>query len=124
VLPVYAKDWLQQPQKVMEQVLRALGDNTATIPLGTSGPQDHPAFRRLVLGEKWWEAATDSRQPIVRYGRSGSKGQITLRTFPDEGSARDELERQLEEQRQKGFVAETREPPQTWEPQTWEPPKA
>ncbi|HLX65387.1 MAG TPA: AAA domain-containing protein, partial [Puia sp.] len=112
VLPVYAKDWLQQPQKVMEQLLRALGDNPATTALSAGEPQDHPAFRRLVLGEKWWEAATDGRQLIVRYGRSGSKGQTTLRTLPDEGSARDELERQWEEQQQKGYVAGTWEAPE------------
>jgi len=114
VLPVYAKDWLHQPQKVMEQLWRALGvggDNPETAPTSTRGPYDHLEFRRLELGEKWWEAATDGRQLVVRYGRLGSKGQITLKTFPDEGSARDELNRQLEEQRKKGYVPAALEPP-------------
>jgi len=105
VLPVYAKDWLHQPQKVMEQVWRALGvegGNRETAPMSANGPYDHLEFRRLELGERFWEAAADSKQLIIRRGRPGSKGQITLRTFPDEGSARDELDRQWEEQRQKG----------------------
>jgi predicted DNA-binding WGR domain protein/DNA polymerase III delta prime subunit len=107
VLPVYAKDWLHQPQKVMEHVLRALGvegGNRETAPMSANGPYDHLEFRKLQLGERFWEAAVDGKQLIIRRGRSGSKGQITLRTFPDEGSARDELDRQWEEQRQKGYL--------------------
>jgi predicted DNA-binding WGR domain protein len=156
VLPVYAKDWLHQPQKVMEQVWRALGsegdrgsgvaagagiggneavggigaaegsafagafafagDSAAKSAgeaggsgVGTTEPRtyDHLAFRRLVLadegGEKFWEVATDGRQLVIRRGRSGSKGQISLTTFPDEGSAREEGNRQREEQIKKGY---------------------
>jgi predicted DNA-binding WGR domain protein len=127
VLAVYAKDWLHQPQKVMEQVWRALGAEAGGLPEGArsggepggvggvgtrpvvgAGPHDHLSFRRLVLsdagGEKFWEVATDGRQLIIRRGKTGSKGQVALRTFPDEGSARDEGERLWEEQIQKGYV--------------------
>jgi predicted DNA-binding WGR domain protein len=107
VLPVYAKDWLYQPEKVMGRIFRALGvegGNTETSPPSEIGPYDHLEFRRLELGEKFWEAAADGNQLIIRRGRSGSKGQITLRTFPDDGSATDELNRQWEEQRQKGYL--------------------
>lgn len=133
VLPVYAKDWLHQPQKVMEQVLKALmedseagagpgqhtaqpGDSRKEAPLaidlldsraGPAGAYDHLEFRRLVFadagGEKFWEAATEGKQLIIRRGKSGSKGQILLKTFPDEESARKEWDRQWEEQKQKGF---------------------
>ena len=133
VLPVYAKDWLHQPQKVMEQVLKALMEDSeaeagpgqhSAQPGGSrkeapsaidlldsranpAGAYDHLEFRRLVFadagGEKFWEAATEGKQLIIRRGKSGSKGQILLKTFPDEESARKEWDRQWEEQKQKGF---------------------
>ncbi|HEX3934463.1 MAG TPA: WGR domain-containing protein, partial [Puia sp.] len=39
VLPVYAKDWLHQPQRVMEEIVRALGSTVrdATAAAGSSG---------------------------------------------------------------------------------------
>jgi predicted DNA-binding WGR domain protein len=133
VLPVYAKDWLHQPQKVMEQVLKALEDagangSAATTagadrpaaalsgidPIdkaaepGKTGAYDHLGFRRLVLpdgaGEKFWEAATDGNKLIVRQGKSGSRGQTLLKTFPDGEAARKEWDRLEEEQKQKGYA--------------------
>ena len=122
MLPVFAKDWLQQPQKVMDKVWRALGEEggapvsatpasatpaSAEAPAGDAGKYDHLEFRRLVRsdagGELFWEAATDGRQLVVRRGRTGSKGQIMLRTFPDEGSAQEECNRQREEQIKRGY---------------------
>jgi predicted DNA-binding WGR domain protein len=77
-------------------------------PVVDTGPHDHLSFRRLVLpdagGEKFWEVAADGRQLIIRRGKTGSKGQVAFRTFPDEGSARDEVKRLWEEQVGKGYV--------------------
>jgi predicted DNA-binding WGR domain protein/DNA polymerase III delta prime subunit len=112
VLPVYAKDWLHQPQKVIEQVLKALGNDTLQPPVADTlskpaGPYDHLAFRRWVLpdgaGEKFWEAATDGNKLIIRQGKTGSRGQASLKTFADDEAARDEMSRQEEEQKRKGY---------------------
>jgi predicted DNA-binding WGR domain protein len=77
-------------------------------PMRPGGDYDHLEFRRLVLpdsgGEKFWEAATEGKQLIIRRGKSGSKGQILLKTFPDEVSARNEWNRQCEEQEQRGYL--------------------
>lgn len=113
-LPVYAKDWLHQPQKVMELILKALGASSAPLvpdpidnPVSPAGAYDHLEFRRLLSadtgGEKFWEAATEGKQLIIRRGKTGSKGQILFKTFPDEESARKEWNRQWEEQKQKGY---------------------
>ena len=64
VLPVYAKDWLRQPQKVMEEVMKALGAAAPDRPAfsgpdpidgadepGKPGPYDHLEFRRLVFSD-------------------------------------------------------------------------
>jgi predicted DNA-binding WGR domain protein/DNA polymerase III delta prime subunit len=142
VLTVYAKDWLHQPQKVIEQVLKALEERTreqspfegmgdirsgssvrglAEMPPGVgpaavdpmtgeparTGAYDHLAFRRWVLqdaaGEKFWEAATDGNKIIIRQGKTGSRGQASLKTFGDDEAARDEMSRLEAEQKQKGY---------------------
>jgi predicted DNA-binding WGR domain protein len=142
LLPVYAKDWLHQPQKVMEQVLKALGaepvDGTgrnggagvaaawaagaagqgggAAVATGTGmaqaggpGAYDHLDFRRLVLrdesGEKFWEAATDGNKIIVRLGKTGARGQIQMKTFGDEETARKEIERLINEKSGDGYLS-------------------
>jgi predicted DNA-binding WGR domain protein len=109
VLPVYAKDWLHQPQKVMEQIGKILGHkNAVAAPAGSSGgPEgwDHLSFRRLVhpADEVCWEGATDGNQLILRWGRTGTRGQTRLRTFADGASALQELDRLENEQKEKGF---------------------
>jgi predicted DNA-binding WGR domain protein/DNA polymerase III delta prime subunit len=133
VLPVYAKDWLHQPQKVIEQILKALeagqaegrgesagggasqagaGVGPAAVDPMTGGPArtaayDHLDFRRWVLqdgaGEKFWEAATDGNKLIIRQGKTGSRGQASLKTFGDDEAARDEMGRLEEEQKRKGY---------------------
>ncbi|HEY4109658.1 AAA domain-containing protein [Puia sp.] len=124
VLPVYAKDWLHQPQKVMDQIIKALKEETPRptvepttetpaplLPLtpeaNTPGPYDHLSFRRLVSADGnsslFWEAATDVNKLIVRWGKTDTRGQTKLKTFADEQSARTELERQEKEQLEKGF---------------------
>jgi predicted DNA-binding WGR domain protein len=131
VLPVYAKDWLSQPQRVMEQVWRALG---VTGPGAGVGPRAEAGVgggaaagagmvrdgesedgvvgggegRRMVLrdadGERFWEGAVDGKQLIVRWGKTGSRAQASLKTYADEKAAQEELNRLEEEQKQKGYV--------------------
>jgi predicted DNA-binding WGR domain protein len=51
----------------------------------------------------FWEAAIDGNQLVVRRGKTGARGQISLKTFPDAESAGKELDRQEKEQKQKGY---------------------
>jgi len=123
VLPVYAKDWLHQPQKVMDQILKALKEEVvrpeapveeAPAPVvalvaegSAAGPYDHLVFRRLISGEgptgSFWESATDGNKLIVRWGKTGSRGQAKIKTCADEQAARAEQERQEKEQLEKGY---------------------
>jgi predicted DNA-binding WGR domain protein len=112
VLSVYAKDWLHRPQKVLEQVLKALGDSgiggKSTGVTGTgaakAGAYDHLVFRRLVRGEHFWEGATDGPRLIVRWGKTGARGQIRLVSFSNETAALGELDRLENEQKEKGYA--------------------
>ena len=72
VLPVYAKDWLNQPQKVMDQVWKALGvagDSEGGVVAG-EGAVAGGAGKRLVFrdggAERWWAGVVDGNQVTVR----------------------------------------------------------
>ncbi len=105
VLSVYAKDWLHQPQKVLEQVLKALGADVIdkSAEGNKAGAYDHLEFRRLVRGDSFWEAAVEGVRLIVRWGKTGGRGQIRLVSYSDEASARSALDTQEREQLEKGF---------------------
>ena len=121
VLSVYAKDWLHRPQQVLEQVLKALGedggearsagadkDNGMNKGQGIADANptrayDHLVFRRLVRGGNYWEAATEGARLIVRWGKTGSRGQIKLVSYSDATTALAEMEKQENEQREKGY---------------------
>lgn len=124
VLPVFSRDWLHQPQKVMELILKMLKepwkarnvveeegvgetDRMVTVTGNSAGPYDHLPFRRLHYrdegSDKFWEAATDGNKLVVRWGRTGSKGQIQLKSFPDGEAAGKEMEKLIREKQGKGY---------------------
>ena len=109
VLPVYAKDWLHQPQRVLDQILRTLNGEplAATLQTTVDDKQDpRLSFHRLNHPESktFWEAAIDGNKLIVRWGKTGTRGQTRQKTFPDETTALQELEKQKNEQIEKGYV--------------------
>jgi predicted DNA-binding WGR domain protein len=133
VLPVFSRDWLHQPQKIMDLILKLLKEpglagnvpvkaaqaadpshveavqpESRGITAGSSAsPYDHLPFRRLHYqddsSDKFWEAATDGNKLVVRWGRTGSKGQIQLKSFPDGEAAVKEMEKLIKEKQGKGY---------------------
>jgi predicted DNA-binding WGR domain protein len=147
ILPVFGRDWLHQPQKVMEQILKLIreepelqhstdkdtggmgagredsginparagisGEGVDGVDTGmparktSGGVYDDLVFERLSSIEggsnKFWEAATDGNKLVVRWGRTGTKGQIQLKTFPDEEIANREKEKMIKEKLGKGY---------------------
>jgi predicted DNA-binding WGR domain protein len=113
VLPVFSKDWLHQPEKVLELVTRVVGPPSGGLPGepvvqgGATPVYDRLPFRRLILRDgdaaSFWEAAIDGNKLVVRWGKAGTRGQTRLRSFSDEASALQELEKQEKEQREKGY---------------------
>jgi predicted DNA-binding WGR domain protein len=73
------------------------------------GIYDGLSFRRLHYREgeidKFWEAAVDGSRLILRWGRVGTKGQLQLKSFPDEEAAGREMEKLIREKMGKGYQA-------------------
>lgn len=139
VLPVFSRDWLHQPQKVMELIRKmmeepvtarqskeegrasengqgrpemgqgpVMGETVLTRASNAASPYDHLPFRRLHYrdegSDKFWEAATDGNKLVVRWGRTGTKGQIQLKSYPDGEAAQKEMEKLIKEKLGKGYA--------------------
>jgi len=64
-------------------------------------------FERVVFADavsnKFWEAAVQHSKLIVRYGRTGAKGQVQLKTFDSPEKAVKEMEKLMREKLAKGY---------------------
>jgi len=127
---VFAKDWISNPQKVIEQIVKRMNEDITAedkielpefnfINLGKTKdqnggndnsketPYDHLVFTRLTFTDetsnKFWEAATDGSKLIVRFGRVGTRGQIQIKTFVNEAAVNTEKEKMIRGKETKGY---------------------
>jgi predicted DNA-binding WGR domain protein len=142
IIQVYSKDWLHQPEKVMDQILRALkGKNDQIEPLIISAEpieklsekkandtietkireenkiteetknekvsESDLDFRRFYFkdetSDKFWEIAQDGVRMIVRYGKTGTKGQENVKVFESEQQTKMEIEKIILQKKKKGY---------------------
>lgn len=97
-ITVYAKDWLHQPQRVMDAILKKLQHIKEDAPVAvkpapqslfpeappapvTSGAYDALIFRRFTQSGRFWEVATEGAKLIIRSGKNGAKGQVQVKTL-------------------------------------------
>lgn len=136
---LYAKDWLQHPQKMLELVWKRIHEtpveeleeniqlpnfeqatpirsteviDDASAVLPKNDPivgYEHVIFSRLTFSDrgsnKFWESATDEAKLIVRFGRIGTKGQVSIKTFASKEIAEKEREKLVKEKLNKGYQA-------------------
>lgn len=130
---VFAKDWLKQPDKVKEQIIRSIKEQAPateeTLPemendeiqTEEQNPQNttpsSPAlpgfedvqFQRLSFSDgvsnKFWETAVQDNKLIVRFGRTGTKGQVQVKSFDTPEKALKEKEKMIREKTGKGYKA-------------------
>lgn len=55
--------------------------------------------------DKFWEITTRGTAVVVRFGRNGTQGQMTTRTFPDAAAARHHADKLIRQKTGKGYVA-------------------
>lgn len=131
VIQVFSKDWLHQPEKVLEQIKKALEGKEVeekivlpeTKPESVEPAQEPDApevqpettttdpsgltFKRLHFkdetSDKFWEVAQDGTRMIVRFGRTGTKGQENVKTFESDQKAAQEIEKLIRQKKSKGY---------------------
>lgn len=128
IITVFAKDWIADPGKVTERIIRKLGEEnktpdkvevhrftmTNTKPAesadssGISGsPYDHLEFTTLVYTDekssKFWEIASEDTKLVIRYGKSGTRGQTQIKTFPDVQILQKEMAKLVKAKLDKGY---------------------
>jgi superfamily I DNA and/or RNA helicase/predicted DNA-binding WGR domain protein len=131
IIQVFAKDWLQDREKVMVRILKRLTEpEIKEEGMKHSGPPaaEEPAVavaeeasssKENITGigevefetfysdegnsKKFWEVAVRLNKMVVRYGRFGSKGQILLKTFDSNAKAASEKEKLIREKLSKGY---------------------
>ena len=66
------------------------------------------AVRRFEFAEgnsnKFWEIAVQGVEVTVRYGRIGTSGQSSVKSFPDGGAAAQQAAKLIAEKTAKGYV--------------------
>ncbi|MBK7884818.1 MAG: WGR domain-containing protein [Chitinophagaceae bacterium] len=127
-ITVFAKDWLHQPQKVIDQIVKRLKEKPVqteeaqiVIPANEIKdeieikekitvlvtPYDNLPFERFEFSDttsnKFWEIAIENSKMITRFGRMGTKGQTLIKTFDDDATALKEKEKMIEEKLRKGY---------------------
>ena len=65
-------------------------------------------MRRFELSDgtssKFWEIELSGQRHTVRYGRIGTDGQAKTKDFADEGAARRDADKLIEEKTKKGYA--------------------
>jgi predicted DNA-binding WGR domain protein/DNA polymerase III delta prime subunit len=106
---VYAKDWLEDSDRVLSGLLRKLaGGEVASVDpspvvvtrASFDKPVDELEFTRLVSesGDRFWEVAVKDLQLHIRYGRIGARGLVQVKTFATEEEVQVAKEQMIEEQ--------------------------
>lgn len=138
VIQVYTKDWLQQSEKVMEQIKKALEgeveeelpiiqksfvpiENKLLVEVIPSVPViedkkeeninvNEIPFKRFYFkdgsSDKFWEIAQDEHRMIVRFGKTGTKGQENVKTFESQELTKSEVEKLIQQKIKKGYTFE------------------
>ncbi|UYQ95057.1 AAA domain-containing protein [Chitinophaga horti] len=117
-MTVFAKDWLHQPQRVMDSILKKLQHIKEEVvatpvtpqslfpdvaPVATVGAYDALTFRRFTQTGRFWEVATDGAKLIIRSGKNGAKGQLQVKTLASSQAAVAGLEKLVEDKVKEGW---------------------
>ncbi|QEC69329.1 DUF4011 domain-containing protein [Panacibacter ginsenosidivorans] len=113
VTNVFAKDWLEDPERVLSALLRLLQEN----PVSTEAEQTEKQTEVLAEkeekelgtkllsanGEKFWSVIQQEHQIQIRFGRSGTPGQVQIKTYATAEEATLARNKLIEEQLAAGF---------------------
>ena len=117
-LQIFAKDWLQDPSKVLQKIDEALKNDSTeelskpalsefVVNIAKAETSTDENWERYVAEEegksKFWEVSLQGTKLLVRFGKLGSKGQTQVKNFPNEATAVREKDKLVREKVNKGY---------------------
>ncbi|HEV7330446.1 MAG TPA: AAA domain-containing protein [Flavisolibacter sp.] len=114
VVNVYAKDWLEDEDKVLRMLLKQLeADSEETIAAeepvkkDTSSAEEDTGIAFIVLhsadGSRFWQVAQEDLQLQIRFGKVGSRGLVEVKSYGSVEEAEKIKEQLLKEQLERGY---------------------
>jgi predicted DNA-binding WGR domain protein len=109
---VFAKDWLEDSEKVLTSLIRQLeGKPDVKEPStkkkieDTINEESTQLVTRLISieGEKFWEVSQNKEQLNIRFGKKESPGQVQVKTYENAAEAELAKNELIKEQISKGF---------------------
>jgi predicted DNA-binding WGR domain protein len=117
IATVFAKDWLEDSHRVFDSLLKLLegkveqeGNLHQSTTNGTTGNEakneDELLYTRLQTSDeaRFWEIAQKDNQLFIRFGKTGTKGQVQVKTFGSDSQAQIIKEELIKEQGKMGYV--------------------
>ena len=113
VYNVFAKDWLEDSQRVMntlrkeliEEIIDTDDEENETEVKPSSATESDDAFTTFQSAEedKFWQILREGQQLQVRFGKLGTKGQVMIKSFADNNEAESIEKKWIEEQVALGY---------------------
>jgi predicted DNA-binding WGR domain protein len=123
VLQVFAKDWWQYPDKVMEMIEDRLHNDEKVVETTPIAPPTeavtaptietveapiNESLERYTHTEdghaKFWEISKDEEKLVIKFGRIGTKGQAQIKSFENALIAEKEMQKLIREKLKKGYI--------------------
>lgn len=114
IMNVYTKDWLENKEEVLQTILLAL-ENKMPVKKTAAGKQSAatpveqlaPASTSLTsaAGDKFWNISRAGNRISMRFGKTGTKGQMQIRTYLNEAEAEAAVFQLVAYQMQQGYIA-------------------
>ncbi|MBS1563278.1 MAG: WGR domain-containing protein, partial [Bacteroidetes bacterium] len=111
LLQVFAKDWLQDRGRVLEQVLQALEDDNAyDVKAEETAAAAKPAPMPVNIttlysadGQLFWEIKQEEQRLLLRFGKKGSRGQAEIKSLASAEEAAAQKEALVAEKMKAGY---------------------
>ncbi|RXK83706.1 AAA domain-containing protein [Filimonas effusa] len=117
VINVYTKDWLENKEEVLQTVLLALENKMPETKAGlekTAGTEGaapssaatsgNAAELVSAAGDKFWNITRAGNRISMRFGKTGTKGQMQIRTYLNDAEAEAAMQQLITYQAQQGFI--------------------
>lgn len=112
---VFAKDWLEDPERILKQIERKLENENETNAASETItqpflPETKPVVPGLIIlhskeNNQFWQILQHANKLEIRFGKTGTKGQVQIQSFLSEAEAIQKKEEMIAAKMQQGYMA-------------------